>query len=37
MHEVEKGCGVVYPPSSADSALPVFDRRKLGDQHHFHF
>ena len=31
MHEVEKGGGIVHSPSSADSALPVFNRRKLGD------
>ncbi len=37
MHEVEKGGGVVHSPSSADSSLPVFNRRKPGDQHHFHF
>ena len=37
MHEVEKGGGIVHSPSSADSALPVFNRRKLGDQHYFHF
>jgi len=37
MHEVEKGGSLIHPPASADSALPVFDRRKPGDQHYFHF